>query len=133
MRSVYQRGIYKGFTRYGKPKPHRGVQYLGSYNSARPEGKGRENSFQSLEKGSHNKSSRLQWSDTATQKCSDVTLPSTSDLLLGFSIAKPKCKLRRARELIDEVPTGQPPQAESRTERDKIGYRGNKERYVVET
>ena len=95
-------------------------------------GKG-EKSFQSLEKGSHNKSSRLQWSDTATQRSSDVTLPSTSDLLLGFSIAKPKCKLRRARELIDEVPTGQPPQAESRTERDKTGYRGNKERYVVET
>ena len=40
---------------------------------------------------------------------------------------------RRARELIDEVPTGQPPQAESRTERDKTGYRRNKERYIVET
>ena len=55
-------------------------------------GKGEKTVSRAWRKGSHNKSSHLQWSDTATQRSSDVTLPSTSDLLLGFSIAKPKSK-----------------------------------------
>ena len=62
-------------------------------NSARPEGKGGESSFQSLEERAT--MTRAVVFSGETQPCggnSDLTLLSPSDLLLGLSIAKPKCK-----------------------------------------
>lgn len=62
-------------------------------NSAKPEGKGGESSFQSLEeRATMTRAVVFSGEIQPSGGNSDLTLPSPSDLLLGLSIAKPKCK-----------------------------------------
>lgn len=62
-------------------------------NSAKPEGKGGESSFQSLEeRATVTRAVVFSGETQPSGGNSDLTLPSPSDLLLGLSIAKPKRK-----------------------------------------